>query len=107
MVYQAGGPLPPPVPQDPRSPGDLAPDDREQDPAREAYMDELATTPARPLTDEEEDAAEHDPGRQPRTYAPASERAVKPPAPGDQELVEEGTHLDTTPASPGVPPDAD
>jgi hypothetical protein len=99
------GPLPPSAPRDPRSPGDLAPEDREQDPAREPYVDELSRTPSRPLTDEEEEAAKHDPGRQPRTPAPASARVPKPPTPGDEELVEEGTHSEETPTSPGVPPD--
>ncbi len=68
--------------------GELAPTERAQDPAREEYVDDLTTTPSRPLTDEEEEAAERDPGRQERTYAPASERVSKPPSPGDDKLIE-------------------
>jgi hypothetical protein len=77
--------------------GELAPTERAQDPAREEYVDELATTPSRPLTDEEEEAAERDPGRQERTYAPASERVPKPPTPDDAKLIEgtaEPVHTD-------------
>jgi hypothetical protein len=59
-----------------------------EDPAREAIVDELVNQPARPLTDEEEEAAEHDPGRSERVYAPASARVPKNPAPGDDKLVE-------------------
>ena len=38
--------------------------------------------------DDEEQAAEQDPGRQPRMNESASERVPKPPTPGDDRLVE-------------------
>jgi hypothetical protein len=72
-----------PLPEDVRSPSE-----RGQDHAVEDYVDDLTGMPARPLTDDEEDAAEHDPGRPPRTYAPQSERTPKPPAPGDDRLID-------------------
>jgi hypothetical protein len=72
-----------PLPEDVRSPTE-----RGQDQAVEDYVDDLARMPARPLTDDEEEAAEHDPGRPPRTYAPQSERTPKPPAPGDDRLID-------------------
>jgi hypothetical protein len=58
-----------------------------EDPGREELMNDLATEPARPLTDEEEDAAEHDAPRPERVYAPASARVPKEPAPGDDKLI--------------------
>ena len=84
------GPLPPPAPRDPNAKSELAPTERGQDVAREGTMGELLDTPSRRLTDEEEDAARVDAGRQPRTYAPHSERVPKDPAPGDREIIEEG-----------------
>jgi hypothetical protein len=60
-------------------------------------VDTLLSTPARPLTDDEKDAAEDDPGRAPRTFAPASERVPKPPAPGHEQLIEEGLHKPVSP----------
>ena len=98
----AQGPLPPDAPRDPRSPGDLDPTERSQDPAREGLMGELASTPAGDLTDDEEEAAERDPGRQPRTFAPHAERAPKPPAPGDDRIVEQA--IDSGAASAPVDP---
>ena len=76
------------VPEGELPPTERAPTERAKDPARGGYVDELATTPSRPLTDDEEEAAERDPGRQERTFAPASERVPKPPAPGDDKLIE-------------------
>src|SRR5688572_25773531 len=83
-----GGPLPPPDPRDPRSYGDRAPDDRDEDPARDEH--ELLHTASHALSDDEKEAAEHDPGRQPRTYAPSSERVPKAPTPGDAKVIEQG-----------------
>src|SRR5215207_3870649 len=68
----------------------LPPSERGQDPAREALERGLTAEPPHPLTDAEEEAAEHDPGRDERVYAPASERTPKPPTPGDRPLVEGG-----------------
>jgi hypothetical protein len=59
-----------------------------EDPARADTVRELTHQPDRPLTDDEEDAAEHDPGRRERVHAPASARVPKEPAPGDDELIE-------------------
>lgn len=61
----------------------LAPEARNQDPAREGYVDALTKEPARPLIVE----AAEDPGRQPRTYAPAAAHAPREPIPGDRELI--------------------
>ena len=41
----------------------------------------------RPLTDDEREALEHDPGRPERVYAPASARVPKEPVPGDDRLI--------------------
>ena len=87
MVIPPMGPLPPPDPRDPLPRGELPESEREQDPARSEYVDELTDTPSRPLTDEEKEAAEQDPGRQERTYAPASERVPKEPLPGDEKVI--------------------
>jgi hypothetical protein len=68
----------------------LPPSERGQDPAREALEHGLAAEPSHPLTGDEAEAAEHDPGRAERVYAPAAERVPKPPTPGDRALVEGG-----------------
>ena len=68
----------------------LPPSERGQDPIREELEHGLTAEPSHPLTDTEKEAAEHDPGRAERVYAPASERTPKPPAPGDRALVEGG-----------------
>ena len=83
-----GGPLPPPDPGEKLPPGELAPQERGQDPAREGVEEGLTDVPSRPLDDEEKEAARHDPGRQPRTFAPQSERVPKEPLPGDDKLLE-------------------
>jgi hypothetical protein len=89
-----GGPLPPPDPRDP-TPTDVQPPlEREEDPGRDEH--ELTATGDRALTDEEKEAAEHDPGRAPRTYAPASERVPKEPIGGDRDLIEEGLNVEST-----------
>jgi hypothetical protein len=59
----------------------------DEDPAREGVMNELVNEPARPLTDEEREAAERDPGRPERVYAPHSARVPKEPIPADEKLI--------------------
>jgi hypothetical protein len=88
--YLQDRPFPPPDPRDPNAGTVLDESERGKDEARGEYVDSLTNTPARPLSDDEEDAAEHDPGRPGRTYAPASARVPKPPAPGDERLIEQG-----------------
>lgn len=68
--------------------GELRPDDRGQDEVTEALEEGMALGQSRPLTREEREAAEHDPGPAKTVYAPASERVPKPPAPGDEKFVE-------------------
>jgi hypothetical protein len=90
-------PFPPEAPRDPNADTVLDESERGKDELRADAVDALATQPARPLTDDEEDAAEHDAGRPARTFAPASERVSKPPAPGDDRLIEEGLTKPTSP----------
>lgn len=94
--YLLQSPLPPPTPRDPNADTVLDESERNKDDARGDAVDALTSGPARPLTDDEEEAAENDPGRQPRTYAPASARVPKPPAPGDERIIEQG--LDQPPS---------
>jgi hypothetical protein len=103
--YLQGGPLTPEAPRDPNA--DTVIDERERgkDELRGESVDSLLATPARPLTDDEEEAAEHDPGRQPRTFAPASSRVSKPPAPGDDRLIEEGLNQPISPEAARHPGD--
>ena len=89
-----GGPLPPPDPQDPLPRDMERPTERGEDMTRAGVEQELTEEPSRPLTDDEKEAARGDPGRQPRTYAPQSERVPKPPAPGDREVIQEGMESD-------------
>lgn len=58
-----------------------------EDSERENVVRDLVGEPARPLTDEEQEVAEHDPGRPERVYAPASARVPKEPAPGDDKII--------------------
>lgn len=95
--YLAGSPLPPDAPRDPQAGTVLDEHERGKDDARGEVVDTLLTTPARPLTDDEKDAAEADPGRAPRTFAPASERVPVDPAPGHEELIEAGLHKPMSP----------
>jgi hypothetical protein len=88
--YLQGRPFPPETPRDPNADTVLDESERGKDEARGDYVDTLSHTPARPLTDDEEDAAEHDPGRPARTYAPASARVPKAPLPGDDRLINAG-----------------
>ena len=94
--YLQGRPFPPESPRDPNAESVLDETERGKDEARGEYVDTLSHTPARPLTDDEEDAAEHDHGRPARTYAPASARVAKDPLPGDEKLINAG--LDTPPS---------
>jgi hypothetical protein len=99
--YLQGGPLPPPAPRDPNADTVLDESERGQDELRGEVVDTLLKSPARPLTHDEEDAAEHDPGRQRRTYAPASARVPKAPAPGDDRLIEHGRDMLPPPEGAG------
>src|SRR4051812_7107224 len=91
------GPLPPPAPRDPNADTVLDETERGEDPARGEYVHEEMVGLDHPLTDDEKDAAKHDPGRAPRTYAPASERVAKPSAPGEE--VFGGTQPDDAPSA--------
>jgi hypothetical protein len=51
-----------------------------EDSAREGVERSLAKEPDRPLSKEEQEAAERDPGRAERVHAPASARVPKEPA---------------------------
>jgi hypothetical protein len=62
--------------------------ERDQDELRSEIAHDVTSLPARPLTHEEQEAAEHDVPRGERVYAPASERVPKPPVPGHRDLVE-------------------
>jgi len=94
--YLNGRPYPHETPRDPNAGTVLDENERGEDEARAEYMDTLSHTPARPMNDDEEDAAEHDHRRPARTYAPASERVAKDPLPGDEKLINAG--LDTPPS---------
>jgi hypothetical protein len=103
--YVAGSPLPPPAPRDPNARTVLDETERGQDPERGDIVDTLTTEPARPLTDDEKEAAEEDPGRPPRTFAPASERVPKDPAPGHEQIVLEGINRPLSPEAASHPGD--
>ena len=68
--------------------GELRPDDRGHDEAREALEEGISLGEGRPLTREEREAAARDKGVSETVYAPASERVPKPPAPGDEKFVQ-------------------
>jgi hypothetical protein len=68
--------------------------ERGVDPERQDLEQDLVSQPARPLTDEEREAASSDPGREARVYAPQSERVPREPIPGDAELIQGGTHTE-------------
>jgi hypothetical protein len=97
--YLAGSPLPPPAPSDPNADTVLDKSERGQDEAREYVVDAEENGQDRPLTGDEKDAAKHDPGRQPRTFAPASERVAKAAAPGDERIIEAGEDEPRSPES--------
>lgn len=89
-------PFPPETPRDPNARTVVDESERGEDEAREDAMHSLTNQPSRPLSGDEKEAAEHDAGLDKRTYAPASARVAKAPAPGDDRLIEEG--LDKPPA---------
>src|SRR4051812_49754272 len=95
--YLAGSPLPPPAPRDPNAGSELDEIERGEDVERNELEHGLTASPSHGLTDDDKRAARHDPGRQPRTYAPASERVPKPPAPGDEQFG--GTNTDSPPSA--------
>jgi hypothetical protein len=66
----------------------LLPGERGQDQLRTEFTHGLAVDGSRPLTKDEREAAEHDPGIAERVYAPASERVPKDPLPGHREFVD-------------------
>jgi hypothetical protein len=103
--YTGDRPFPPPAPRDPNAGTVLDEHERGKDDARGDVVDTLLNTPARPLTDEEKDAAEDDPGRAPRTFAPAEARVPKPPAPGHEQLIDEGLHKPISPEAAQHPGD--
>jgi hypothetical protein len=88
--YLQGRPFPPETPRDPNAGTVIPESERGEDEARDEYVDTLSHTPARPLSHDEEDAAEHDPDRPARVYAPASARVAKDPLPGDERLINAG-----------------
>jgi len=90
------GPFEPIVPRDPNADTILSETERGEDPLREDYVNAEMAGEDRPLTGDEKDAARHDPGRQPRTYAPASERVPKQPNPGDARVIEAGLDKPTS-----------
>src|SRR5690242_18268794 len=86
-----------PIGTEPRpSPGstqDVVPaGERDQDAARSALTHALTAEPERPLTHDEQQAAEHDTPRGERVYAPASERVPVSAVPGHRDMVD---HPDT------------
>lgn len=99
------GPFPPGPPRDPNAGTVLDESERGKDERRGEYVDTLSNTPARPLSDDEKEAAEHDPGRPARTYAPASARVAKEPNPGDDELINPGLDSPPTPDAMAHPGD--
>lgn len=106
--FMPQGPIQPVAPRDPGADTVLDETERGEDPGRSEYMDAEMAGVERPLTDDEKDAAKHDPGRQPRTYAPASERVPKQPTPGDAKVIEAGLDKPTSPEAarhPGDPSD--
>ncbi len=98
--YLQDRPFPPPQPRDPHAGTVIDERERGTDDVRGDAVDALVNAPSRPLTHDEKEAARNDPGRDKRTYAPASERVSKPPAPGDDRLIEQA---ETAPlsAAPG------
>lgn len=62
--------------------------ERGEDERRSAIDHDLTTLPSRPLTHDEQQAAEHDNPPAERVYAPASARVAKPPVPGHRDMIE-------------------
>jgi hypothetical protein len=103
--YLAGSPLPPGTPRDPNAGTVVDERERGKDEGRGEVVDSLLTTPARPLTHDEKEAADDDPGRAPRVFAPAEERVPVPPAPGHEQLIEAGLHKPASPEAAAHPGD--
>jgi hypothetical protein len=103
--FMPQGPFRPVAPRDPGVDTVLDETERGEDPARGDYVHEEMAGSDRPLTDDEKDAARHDPGRQPRTYAPASERVPKSPNPGDARIIEQGKDQPPSPEAAMHPGD--
>jgi len=103
--YLAGSPLPVSAPRDPNAGTVLPVSERGEDDVRDGIMDTLTNAPAHPLTRDEQEATEDDPGRPARTFAPASERVPVPPAPGHERLIEEGLHKPISPEAAAHPGD--
>ncbi|MCC7369382.1 MAG: hypothetical protein IT306_13215 [Chloroflexi bacterium] len=83
-------PYPPTTPRDPNADTVLDESERGQDEVRGDAVDSLMAEPARPLTHDEKEAAEHEASAPGRVFAPAAARVPKPPAPGDDRLIAEG-----------------
>jgi hypothetical protein len=98
-------PFPPETPRDPNARTVVDESERGEDEAREDAMHSLTNQPSRPLTGDEKEAAEHDAGLDKRTYAPASARVAKAPAPGDDRLIEEGLDKPPSPEALAHPGD--
>ena len=79
--------------------------ERGQDELRNDQEHALLNEPPRRLTQAEQEMADHDAGDRHRTYAPASERVAKAPAPGDDRLIEEGLHHPISPEAARHPGD--
>ena len=103
--YLAGSPLPPETPRDPYARTVIPVSERGEDELRDDIVDTLTNAPAHPLTHDEKEAAEDDPGRAPRTFAPASERVPVEPAPGHESLIEAGLHKPSSPEAAAHPGD--
>jgi len=94
------GPLTPEIPYDPFVRSVLNEAEHGEDLQRERYVHDLMVGVPRPLSLVERGAADDDPGRPPRVYAPAAERVPKEPLPWDAELLEEcGRHTITAEAA--------
>lgn len=98
-------PFPPETPRDPNAGTVVDDSERGEDELRSDVMHSLTNQPSRPLTSDEREAAEHDPGLDKRTYAPASARVAKAPAPGDDRLIGEGLHQPASPEAARHPGD--
>jgi len=98
--YLQDRPYPADRPRDPNADTVLNESERGTDDMRGDAVDSLLAGPSRPLTSDEKDPAQDDPGRDKRTYAPASARVAKPPAPGDDKLIEQARTAPPT-ADPG------
>ena len=69
--------------------GELRPDDRGQDEELEELEESVGRGEARPLTQEEREAAKRDKGPAKTVFAPASQRVPKPPLPEDEKFIDQ------------------